>query len=115
MRVKAHEPWWSIPPEICRTARTDGPGGSQVLDVMVRDDEVRGVSTATDQLLAMHNVNATRYGMEAIANLWLLSHCQSFVGTFSSNFGRLAYELAYARFGGKVFAASMDVFWHAYP
>ena len=56
-----------------------------------------------------------RYGMEAIRNLYLLSHCQSFVGTFSSNFGRLAFELAYARFGGNVFSASMDVFWHAYP
>ncbi len=58
---------------------------------------------------------ACRYGLEAIQNLYLLSHCQSFVGTFSSNFGRLAFELAYARFNGNVFSASMDVFWHAYP
>jgi hypothetical protein len=32
-----------------------------------------------------------------------------------SNFGRLAYELAYARTGGRAAPVSMDVFWHAFP
>ena len=43
------------------------------------------------------------------------AQCQAFVGTFSSNFGRLAYEMAYARRKADFFGASMDVFWHAYP
>jgi hypothetical protein len=32
-----------------------------------------------------------------------------------SNFGRLAYELAYARTEGRAAPVSMDVFWHAFP
>lgn len=32
-----------------------------------------------------------------------------------SNFGRLAYELAYARSEGRAAPVSMDVFWHAFP
>ena len=83
--------------------------------VIAREGEVRGVSTATDQVVEMHKINVTRYGEEAVLNLLLMSHCRAFVGTFSSNFGRLGYEMAYARQHGHLFGASMDVFWHAYP
>jgi hypothetical protein len=40
-----------------------------------------------------HKVNTTAYALDAITNLLLLQRCGVFVGTFSSNFGRLAYEL----------------------
>jgi hypothetical protein len=95
-------------------ARQNLSGAGQVA-IIARQGEVRGVSTATDQVVEMHKVNVTRYGEEAVLNLLLLAHTRAFVGTFSSNFGRLAFELAYARRQGNLFGASMDVFWHAYP
>jgi hypothetical protein len=38
-------------------------------------------------------VNVTRYAQDALRNLLLLQRTDLFIGTFSSNFGRLAYEL----------------------
>lgn len=83
--------------------------------VLVDAKETRGVSSATDLANAYHNINTTAFALEAISSLWNLGMCSSFVGTFSSNFGRLAYELAYARTHGRAAPVSMDVFWHAYP
>ena len=102
--------------------------------VRVRVTCAAGVSSATDLANAYHNINTTAFALEAISSLWNLGMCSSFVGTFScvsqcalvrpcvacdavirSNFGRLAYELAYARTHGRAAPVSMDVFWHAYP
>jgi hypothetical protein len=92
-----------------------------------------GVSSATDLANAYHNINTTAFALEAISSLWNLGMCSAFVGTFScvhvsacssgahrdaafrSNFGRLAYELAFARTEGRAAPVSMDVFWHAFP
>ena len=96
------------------------------------------MSSATDLAQAYHKINTTAFALEAISSLWNLGMCSAFVGTFScvaasvralvcnnkrvtcdtlrmSNFGRLAYELAYARTGGRAAPVSMDVFWHAFP
>mmetsp|Transcript_1581 Transcript_1581/g.4782 ORF Transcript_1581/g.4782 Transcript_1581/m.4782 type:complete len:194 (-) Transcript_1581:174-755(-) len=90
-------------------------GGRSDVDVISRQGEVRGVSTATDKAVEMHSINATQLGVDAIVNLMILSQCSDFVGTFSSNFGRLAFELAAADKNHSLIGASMDVFWHAYP
>ena len=55
------------------------------------------------------------YRMCVCVCVFVSGQCRAFVGTFSSNFGRLAYEMAYARRKADLFGASMDVFWHAYP
>ncbi|KAK3265954.1 hypothetical protein CYMTET_25395 [Cymbomonas tetramitiformis] len=38
-----------------------------------------------------------RIAMEAVADLEVMSRCDAFIGTFSSNMGRLAFELMSAR------------------
>lgn len=97
----------------CRAAASLLPGGSSVGSDMRRACACAPLPCR--KVVEMHKVNVTRYGEEAVLNLLLLAHSRAFVGTFSSNFGRLAFELAYARRQGDVFGASMDVFWHAYP
>ncbi len=108
-RGRRHEPYHNArqfiyistdDPEALAAARAwEGlPQHAGSVTVVAREGEVRGVSTATDMVVQMHNVNVTRYGEEAVLNLLLLAHCRAFVGTFSSNFGRLAYELAFARY-----------------
>ena len=84
--------------------------------ILIAKGEVRGVSSATDSITTMHQVNVTTFALDAITNLLILSRCDAFVGTFSSNFGRLAYELAFANSKAAIIpGVSLDVFWHAFP
>ena len=74
----------------------------------------------------LHRLNTTQYALEAIANVWLLSESDVFVGTFSSNLGRLAFELMGSRSRWaqaaqlpstqpSPIAVSLDLAWYAYP
>ena len=92
------------------------------LRIMAAWDERRNNQTAFSIFRATHTVNATRYALDAITNLLLLQRCGSFVGTFSSNFGRLAYELqlAFVASSGSTLSrprapVSMDFPWYADP
>eukprot|EP00276_Gloeochaete_wittrockiana_P006278 CAMPEP_0184657710 /NCGR_PEP_ID=MMETSP0308-20130426/21421_1 /TAXON_ID=38269 /ORGANISM="Gloeochaete witrockiana, Strain SAG 46.84" /LENGTH=365 /DNA_ID=CAMNT_0027095893 /DNA_START=1271 /DNA_END=2368 /DNA_ORIENTATION=- len=58
--------------------------------------------------------------LASIADAVFLSECEVFVGTFSSNFGRLAYELAVSKQGRgcqecMVVAESIDDKWYNWP
>ena len=64
-----------------------------------------------------------RYTLEAVRGVLLLSRTQALVATFSSNFGRLAYEIMLARAAEQEHrseahhptAVSLDLPWFAFP
>ena len=66
--------------------------------------------------LDTHALDLTDYALTAILTVQTVALGQLFVGTFSSNVFRLAYELAVADGGvGAGAACSLDVLWHASP
>ena len=84
----------------------------------------RNAGMAFSLLAQTHAVDIARYAREALRNLLLLARADALVGTFSSNFGRLAYELQLAAaseraVGGGTPAllppASLDFPWCADP
>ena len=60
-------------------------------------------------------MDITTYALTAILTVETLALGNVFVGTFSSNVFRLAYELAVAEGRVAEHACSLDVLWHASP
>ena len=94
------------------------------LSVRAVAGEARNAGVAFSLLAQTHAVDVARYAREALRNLLLLARADALVGTFSSNFGRLAYELQLAAaseraVGGGTPAllppASLDFPWCADP
>jgi len=52
-------------------------------------------------------------GMQAVVDIELLSRCDAFVGTFSTNLGRLAFQVMAARKGYMPPYQSLDIMWCA--
>ena len=92
-------------------------GVQRQIEVLSDADELRDLDITNANVLNHRRVNVTRYALEAISNTWLLSEAQLFVGTFSSNLGRLAFELMLANQSNSTmkFGFSLDLVWYAYP
>jgi len=68
---------------------------------------------AVHSLLTQGLADPLEQGSAALDNIWLLSLCDELIGTFSSSFFKLAYELRHARTGNTT-AHSLDlVRWQA--
>jgi hypothetical protein len=106
----------------------DLPGGTRLrLRLEVAPAGVALAGAPNDvQTMQTHALNVTAYTEEAVRVVWLLSECDFLLATFSSNTGRLAYELAIAKRmahavagePGDVWqggALSLDLLWHAMP
>lgn len=86
------------------------------MEVMVDDEEARTATDNSAMMLLSHEHNITRYALDAICNVELLSSADYFLGTFGSHLSRLAYELRVGRTGG--FDApplTLDVLWFVNP
>jgi hypothetical protein len=57
---------------------------------------------AVHALLTQGRADPLEQGTTALENIWLLSLCDEMIGTFSSSFFKLAYELRYARTNASV-------------
>eukprot|EP01103_Thecamoeba_quadrilineata_P011292 TRINITY_DN2665_c0_g1_i1.p1 TRINITY_DN2665_c0_g1~~TRINITY_DN2665_c0_g1_i1.p1 ORF type:complete len:636 (+),score=135.83 TRINITY_DN2665_c0_g1_i1:46-1953(+) len=57
------------------------------------------------------NFDPTEAAQDAIVNVLLLSQANFFVGTFSSNMGRAAYELLISTYGQHSIGVSLDIDW----
>lgn len=63
---------------------------------------------AVHALLTQGRADPLEQGTTALENIWLLSLCDELIGTFSSSFFKLAFELRYARTNSSV-AHSLDL------
>lgn len=86
------------------------------MEVMLDEEEARTATDNSAMMLLSHEHNITRYALDAICNVELLSSADYFLGTFGSHLSRLAYELRVGRSGG--FDApplTLDVLWFVNP
>jgi hypothetical protein len=74
---------------------------------LIYREELR-TNDAVHALLTKGQLNALEQGTTALVNILLLSMCDELIGTFSSSFFKLAYELRYAKTGSTV-AQSLDL------
>ena len=70
---------------------------------------------ANDDVLRSHQLDVTEYARQAIRAAWVLSETDCLVTTFSSNMGRLAYELMLGKRGEGARVASLDTLWYTQP
>jgi hypothetical protein len=85
-------------PDVIQQAKEALPGLG--FPKVVAFDE-RRTNGAVHQLLTAGKEDGLEQGTIALSNIWLLSQCDRLVGTFSSSFFKLAYELRFARLGGE--------------
>lgn len=86
------------------------------LQAMLDEEEARTATDNSAMMLLSHEHNVTRYALDAICNVELLSSADYFVGTFGSHLSRLAYELRLGRSGGfDGPPLSLDVLWFVNP
>lgn len=88
---------------------------TSVLNAAEAAQEMRHYGPNSKAALDTHALDITTYALTAILTVEILALGNIFVGQFSSNVLRLAYELAVAE--GRVVdaACSLDVLWHASP
>uniref|UniRef100_A0A7S4PLD7 GT23 domain-containing protein n=1 Tax=Guillardia theta TaxID=55529 RepID=A0A7S4PLD7_GUITH len=65
--------------------------------------------------LQTHQINITEYATSAISLVARLALGNIFLGSFSSNVFRLAYEIAFSEENIKFSPCSLDVLWYASP
>jgi len=103
-------------PDVVQEVERLAPPG---VKVCYEADEIRGTDITNANLQNNLRMNVTRYTLEAVRGVFLLAEGEALVGTFSSNFGRLAYELMLStppsHSASKTVAFSLDLPWFAYP
>jgi len=86
------------------------------LRVLLDEEEARTATDNSAMMLLSHEHNITRYALDAICNVELLSSADYFMGTFGSHLSRLAYELRVGRAAGfRAFPLTLDVLWFVNP
>lgn len=101
-------------------------GGQIVLQLAVAPDGQATAAGAQPQALLdaaasvhvtqTHEFNVSEYAHQGMRAAWLLSEVDCLVSSFSSNLGRLAYELMVAKRGiAAAQAISLDLPWYAQP
>ena len=86
-----------------------------VLNAAEAAQELRHDGPNSKVALDTHTLDLTSYALTAILTVETLALGNAFVGQFSSNVFRLAYELAVAEGRVAHAACSLDVLWHASP
>mmetsp|Transcript_30275 Transcript_30275/g.78310 ORF Transcript_30275/g.78310 Transcript_30275/m.78310 type:complete len:657 (+) Transcript_30275:153-2123(+) len=84
----------------------------------MRASEREDLSAATSAGIKVTPQNMTAHLVGVLSDIVGLSSCDVFIGTLSSNLGRLAFELQSAwnvAFSAPSFAYSLDTLWHNYP
>ena len=90
-------------------------GRNLTLEVAVAGEEGLVDGVANDDVLRSHQLDVTEYARQAIRAAWVLSETDCLVTTFSSNMGRLAYELMLGKRGEGARVASLDTLWYTQP
>lgn len=108
-------------PDVIAELEGAAPLYSSWLRLVYEEDEIRGTDITNANLQNNLRMNVTRYTSEAARGVLLLANTSLLFCTFSSNFGRLAYELLITNqpVGGSrpdaAAAVSLDLPWFAYP
>ena len=84
-------------PDMLAELEAAAPAFGAWLHLAYEKDEIRGTDITNANLQNNLRLNVTRYTSEAVRSVLLLADTALLLCTFSSNFGRLAYELLVAR------------------